>query len=269
MLRTCLTTLICGALALMAGTAAASWMLLDNFEDYTVGQDIVGQNSWSGYERYVASDPASGNQNQVLRIASVSGSTRSTLKPITISAGDTGTLFFRFRLGATSGNDLFVGTTTLGYTETAGLADCLRQVSAELRAHDGSWKTVATGLSADQWYNVWHVIDNDNATWRMYIEGGNYTTQTLLDSSGDSDFAFRTGDGTVDLINLAVVTLVGQNNNAYIDDIYLDATEANLLNPIPEPGTAVMLALGLLGLLAFGRWRRFGGRIWRTRGRHG
>jgi hypothetical protein len=110
-------------------------------------------------------------------------------------------------------------------------------------------------LAADSWYNMWIVFDNKNDEVDVYLklDDGSFSDATVSDRVAD-DYGFR---NTAD----SLITSVRFRNNedghttaAYFDDIYLDFNNSNLLNPIPEPGSLVLL-LGGMGMLLLSRRR--------------
>jgi hypothetical protein len=98
------------------------------------------------------------------------------------------------------------------------------------------------------------VINNTTDTTEFYVSGaagGNATTPFAQGS-------FRNGVASNPLITFKART--SNANPVFVDDIYFDPAGANLLNPIPEPGSAALLAIGFATLLprrkSGGRWER-------------
>ena len=255
-----------GIAALLSVSAAqASWMMMDNFEGLTLG-NIHGQNGWLLRTDAPASDPTAGNvvvdpmvpSNKVLAVTTKNARIR---KAQTIANNTTATLFTRFR---------FTGTKNFSF----GMSDIaaaggdfndyesqinMNNTANELKIRDAGTADVLTTLNPDTWYNLWMVIDNASDTTRVYLNTGmnGATSGNQLSNGGQTAFVFRNSGAAQPMLNLLVMT--GSNPDhagpLYLDDLYSDTGGQNLTNPVPEPGTFVLLLGGLLGLAMFG-WRR-------------
>jgi hypothetical protein len=271
-----------------AGSVQAGFTLIDNFESYSSGSPIHGQGDWQA-ER--TTDPVSAgvtidplnSANRVMNIGAggfVGGTlghreTINTNPALRVTQGSTATLFFRLAWD-TSQVNLSVGMTDVANPINDAIFNSFTQFESQLQlsftpgfdmlaARDGgSFDTLTTDVSPLEWYNVWMVIDNAAGATQIYLQGGAFTTPTLLDSGGQSSFTFRNGVAGNDLLTFFIAT--GRNTGSsppnptenigpvYFDDVYIDTTGVNLLNPVPEPGS---LALGLIGFcsLAAVAWR--------------
>lgn len=239
MVRTCIATVLCLTLAAVAGTAGAAWTLIDDFESYDVGTNIHGQNGWTatGELQTVQDDPGAFG-NQALQVTQ---DRKHIYKAATIADGDTGTLFFRFHVPAGQSVDFGVGTTIENPpVDGTHISDYFRIVGTSLQVHhNNGWRGVGS-YSTGSWYNVWNVIDNQNDKWHAYIEGPGFTGQQQLAYGSTTDFDFRHGGGTNDLVNFYIPTNANHAGHAYVDDIYLHSTAADLANPIP-PSSVVLI----------------------------
>ena len=95
-------------------------------------------------------------------------------------------------------------------------------------------------------YSFWQVIDLSSNSYDIYMAVG------ALGSSPTqlaNDYGFRKAPGNPGALNNAVIkTGSTATQSAFIDNIYMDAGNVNLANPVPEPATLAVAAVGLLGL---------------------
>jgi len=197
------------------------------------------------------------------------------ISPSTIAAGNTGTVFFQFRIDnsvpITSSDD----ATTLdfnagvaagavdGSSESQGAYINLGAPSADnrtLQGRDGgSQLNLQTGLNADSWYNVWLVLDNGDTTasgsesYDIHLSEGrtNSATPTLV----ADDFAFRDSPNG-DPVDTIFLNKFRDAGGAYFDNFYVDNSAENLVNPVPEPATyAALLGMAALGFVLLRRRR--------------
>jgi hypothetical protein len=258
--------------ALMLGQAnqtQAAFASLDDFQSFSVGQGINGVNGWAvkpqtpsatvtgDRENLVASDPTS-PANRVLdvKVTSTTASPENNIKAASVAEGNVGTLFFRFYVPQGATPDLSIGLSGIVEPrEGTDIASTFRINGAGLEAYDGSAFKSIGSVSTDTWYNVWMVVNNPAGSssdkFEVYIEGGAYATQTKLAAAGpDDEFAFRPR-ATAPTNPADLVSFVIRANNAHVsddstlfDDIYIDSSSANLVNPIPEPTSLALLAMG-------------------------
>ncbi len=269
-----------GLCLICAGGAQAAFSVVDDFESLALGEDfrdpgnnsnlLDGAGGWVGAAQppavfEVGVDPTLA-ANQVLNVYSTSRSNGNLLFPNVITDGTTGTLFLRVRLGAdedpqNTGFDPFAlwglsHRNSLEASDITGFGGVLTAYSwvgtgqnddlANFRYYDGGGQDVTPGLNTDTWYNFWFVADADADTYDIYVQSDgdvNYATQTQI----ANDAGFRNAGSQ----NLSVIIKQGDHFDGqfWFDDIYVDAAGENLANPIPEPTTMALIALGGLTLL--------------------
>ncbi len=224
-------------------TQAKPSSFIDDFTGYSAGQSIDGQNGWTAPVIGIVEDDPGAFGNRALR---VSGGSQDIFKSATVANDDTGTLFFRFFVPESESPDFAVGLTTAATPSAAGdHASSFRIVGSKLQAYDGSsFQDIAASgtLVPNSWYNVWQVLDNPSDTWQAYIEGPGFEGQHQLAAGSATDFNFRSGSGANDLVNFYIRT----NNDhggatAYVDDIYLNSTAADLTSPLLKPSSVVLI----------------------------
>ena len=272
--------------------ASAGFTLIDDFETYSAGSPISGQGDWlaeaatNPVAAGVSIDPLN-PANRVLNIGDggfIGGrlghrETINTDPALRIAQGTTATLFFRVAWD-TSQTNFSVGMSDVANPISDVIFNSFTQFESQfvvsfaeghdrLRMRDGGdVKELTTDVQPLEWYNVWLVIDNAADSAQVYLQGGAFTDQVLLDSGGDTSFAFRNGVDNNDLITLFIAT--GRNTDSlppnptenigpvYLDDVYIDTSGVNLANPVPEPGTLALgsFALGTLGLIVVRQRKR-------------
>ena len=282
------TTSICLILSLAhISSSHAAWSLVEDFESLSTGA-LNGQNGWTAVTNVnVATDPATAF-NRVGSMATASTTAWKTMGSITTG---TATTYARFRY---ENIDNLASTTTgesagfVGVSDAAspsafgdfrtqmgvnpGFGDTITRPFALVSFdEDGAGSeginryptnTVANPILPDVWYEAWTVMNNTTGEYQVYLQGGAFTTQTLLLSDvaragipiGDpgarqeNSYDFR-NDGTLstaaNAIKFFARTGVAHQSPMYFDDIWYDASGTNLA-AVPEPSAA------LLGLLAAG-----------------
>jgi len=266
--------------SMVIGSVAVSQAqtLVDNFQSDSTGL-VSGQPASGWTALFGTSNPANtdtgtiqndGSGNMLLSIggATTAGSGVYRALPTAIPGFSTGTLFFQVYA-----NNLNLNT-SIGLSDVAAPTDANNFASFEPQfrmnynagaprfdVRQGSTGfvdlTTHTAITAGQWYNVWMVVDTTADTWSCYINTG-----TADATAGDlkmSGIAFRdTTDHNTALTTLLVYSgsgaALGLPLAASVDNFY-ESSGTDLVNPIPEPGTMAMLALGL-GSLLFLRKRK-------------
>ena len=249
-------------LALLTGTSRAAFTLVEDFNALTTGA-VNGQHGWVGgtTDGLVVTDPASAT-NRVLAVSTTSGTVYHALGSLSISNANTGTLSFRMRwpgtafhtyIGLTDVTTPAAGTDTSDYETQVG-ADAA--ASSTLKVRDASAYDSIETLQSNTWYRVWMVHDNPHDLYAVYLQGGTFTNQVRLDGNSDGEtwFTFRntTGDGTNTntvpqanaLITFAIKSGSSHVGPLYVDDIYVDPTNANLSVPgAPADSTPPTVAI--------------------------
>jgi hypothetical protein len=258
------------ATALVAASAQAAFVKVDDFELRTTGQSVIGQGGWqqaavgtvSGSANVVVDPTDSGNQVLAL-INSSNGGASLGLGAQSVTSG-TGTLFFRLRADAgdpdatpdpiPSGQNYWsgLGSDSDGAFDgwNDGRAYLTVSAAQALRARDGSSdKDVpvdgARSIDMDTWYNVWIVADAGASTYDIHIQGG--SSDFASQSQIVDDFAWRVTSGPLDVV--AVWGNAGGSGTMYYDDIYVDTAGENLA-VVPEPATVGVLLIGATGFLS-------------------
>ena len=234
--------------------AHATFSLIEDFNALALGP-INGQHGWTGTgtaDGRVMMDPI-GSGTLVLGVTNTAGCVYHGLAGLSISNQNTGTLFFRLLWPGTPTHSYVGlsdvtapanGSNTTDYETYVGVND--PAASDVLSVRDAAKYTPLTTLQSNTWYNIWIVPRNSNDLFAVYIQGGSFTTQTLLaDSTNQTWFTFRgtSGDGfntntapysTNNLITFAVKSGSSHVGPYYVDDIYVDPTNQNLSTPLTD-----------------------------------
>lgn len=265
-------TMIAGSL--LASNAHAGFVSVDTFEQYSVGF-LDGQSTdWYNplgniFDNQISVDPAD-NTNQVLEIAPGSSTNQrialTVPAAVQIAVGDTGTLFFRVRIdGQIDGEtrDVRIGLNDVNPTTstTTGQHETYIEVNnaVDLVAFDGPTGANGNGTQTlttpdpDAWYNVWMVANTATLSYDVYLEGPGLTGVELV----ANNFGFRNANSVND-VPQALEDALGTINirpngggangtsSVWFDDFYIDPSNENLTNPIPEPASLSLLGLGAM-----------------------
>lgn len=244
---------------LSAFHASAAFVLLDDFSDGDSAGWVASENNGDSVQ--------SDGGNNYLQVNIGDGQffnlVEYNLAGNSISNGSTATVFMRIRTESTANAAWQVNSVSgLGGREAQFGYDVGRTPPTYVR-DDDTGRDSDQALASDTWYNVWYLLDTtgdgtpgNEDSYSMYIQGGAYTSQTQITSGSGSlsDFLFRNSADT-GLTHLALTSSTAGNMD--VDDVYIDTTGFNTVNPIPEPGTLVLLGLaGTAAGLSFLRLRR-------------
>jgi hypothetical protein len=181
------------------GLAQPAWATIDNFESYSAGKLNAGATGgvWTGVFNGTANaEIVSTAGNESLRFygtgsawrgAQTSLASSFTSGDYSLADGDTGTYFFRVQRQGTQSIDGVFGLTdaqAIGtdapWSELAITLSMFKGTGAgdvtSLRAFDGDGGgdvVIANGIAADQWLNVWVVVDNEAKTYQVATSTGN------------------------------------------------------------------------------------------------
>ena len=244
-------------------SAPAAFTLVDDLEALSIGP-IGGQGGWVAVgsaaqqtSQVVTNDPLNINNKVMRQLGTGAAFLYNSGGPLNIPEGASGTFFLRFYTDSASNDEVFGLTDVTTPNATVGnFGDFEAQsgvLNNALRVRDaGSNQSVSSALDVGVWYNLWMVIDNSSDTWQLYIQSDNdadFLTQTQF-SSTDGTINFRNGVASNPLLSFEVRNSNQGATSVYYDDLYIDATGANLANPtVPEPASTTILALGGLALL--------------------
>ena len=233
--------------------AAASWILVDDFQTYETGTyDSLGHwassHETGGIAIVNVPTPDDPDNQAIRKQAGGHGTIYNTHPIFQIPQSPTPiTLTFRIWSDSIGPADANIGLHTL-----ADLAGNQRPIAA-IKARAGIEKgddsqgdfTQAHPLESGTWYWIWMVITNDdgtaNDTMDVYIQGGtgDYAEQTQLASG----LTFSADGG---------FNVFGQRNHVSAGPTYdmlgIDLTGQNL-TIIPEPATALLAGLGGAAML--------------------
>jgi hypothetical protein len=118
--------------------------------------------------------------------------------------------------------------------------------SGTTRIRDGSGFVNSVTLVQGVEYGVYIVTNTNDDTYDVYLEEAGVQTQLA------EDFAFRNSGDTINQF-LALTNSGNFLGTTLVDNIYVELTGENLVNPIPEPTSVA--AIRLMSLLAL-RHRR-------------
>lgn len=265
-----LAVAVLGCLLIGAQSAQAGYVLIDDFESYTLGNfNDGGTDARAPDGPWTARDGAGALTGTGLVRVESDGSTqhldfgwnagwRGAYRDVPdIAEGGAGTYYFQVRTRDDT-PDASYGLTDEAVATGAGFSDFEAQVGLVddgdggngmfnlIARNAGSFDTLVTGLSADTWYDVWIVANNAADTYSVFL--GTTGSPNVLGTLVGSNLAFR--NGTTDPLT-AFMTLANGHDDAKadLDDIYYNPAA------VPEPASAVLVILGM-ALIAWAAPRR-------------
>ena len=276
---------LCAATLGFASLAQAQFTLFDNFDSYTPGAPLIGQgpagNIWSqtigvatSVTGQVVQATGSGRATLVGPTPAVAAYRNLGPSGLTLAnSSPASTVFWQFSVANTNvANNWNFVVTDVTPTDTAGSSEVqfnYDTAAGNFRARNGgTFLNLSTGgtpatavpVVPGMTYNVWFQINNsaDNYTVFMQSDGvpGLESRTQVSGTNGISTFGFRNGAAANDLINVNFGSGYGQPNTTLFDNIYVDPTAFNAINPVPEPSTWALVGLGSLTLLLARRKRR-------------
>ncbi|MCG8449444.1 MAG: sulfatase-like hydrolase/transferase [Pirellulales bacterium] len=215
------------------------FLLLEDFEGngMVLNSTFNGQNGWVADDSntaLVATDPMGGS-NQVGSFLG-NGSREDVYKLLPfggIQEGDVGTLFFQVYLDGAIDSGIGLSDQTS--------PDNFSSYEAQVQADDsggGDIKVRTGGSSADTgfnyaqsvWANVWVVADNSTDTVDVYWETPTGETG-IINVASDSNFRNGTLNALTSFLTISAnANAIGENY--YLDNIYVDLSAENLVNPL-------------------------------------
>lgn len=276
-----LPALLAASSVLALASAQAQLIKYEDFESYTDGQ-VLANNGTTSVDGWTKGTNASnrtfnatvleesgGNKYLLQDKGGAAGGPAVVLQPgsgFGATTADDGfqTLFFRFQVSTTAPNDsnpnnkagFGIGAATDSgnpFNPKAGFdIDGNGQIF-----NSNSSTTVGTALDPNVWYNAWFAVDHRGtqagSTAELWVQSdsdANYATQTLVGST----FYNNIGASAYDIIYFNSENISGP---AFaVDDIFYDNTGKNLVNPIPEPSSAVLISGLVAGAMLLRRRRR-------------
>jgi hypothetical protein len=241
-----------------AASTSSAYVLVKDFEDGVLGDDVVVVDQFGTGSLDVIADPtAEGDPENMLAVyragTQLNNNFTFTLPlPVdnTIDEGSKGTVFMRFATDRSLSNmsasfgispvDAPVTGSTTRWEFGHSNALVNPTSAGALNAYDGSGYKTAVGSLADQtWFKLWIIPETGSDTYSVYLQGGDYAEPTLV----AEDFAFRRDatrtQGLEDLKTLWFWASSGDATPArdgliYIDDIYVEDSSATLVDPVPN-----------------------------------
>ena len=286
-LSTLILVVVAVAFGLSAGTSHAQLTVLDDFSTYTTGTFTLATNGTAsaGYGNWltqsqtgrigsmsiVANTSGVGSANMLQMVNNCAANlTFACALPVTMTAGNTCTLFFQAYLATNDFGCYLAGATTqsLGnlvpstyagyvenYTATTPTAGIPGQGLWDRNGSAATFTSLSTGsyTIGNTWFDVWLVFDTTANKYSVDIAAASDPSTILATASGQS---YRSGTGAltgVVLNDSCPVTPFSANVTTAFANIYFDANGNDRgVNPItvPEPASLSLLALGA-GALGF------------------
>ncbi|MFK7789523.1 MAG: PEP-CTERM sorting domain-containing protein [Phycisphaeraceae bacterium] len=258
------THLLAAGLAIgTASAATASYVIVDDFESYALGRvsdgSLVFTNNgggpWTGWDGsgpvgsgLIAITDDNGNQYLDHGWTTADSGIRGAYRAVTpIADTDAATYYFQVRSADPTPNasyglsSIAVPTNSFdAFDVEIALVDDDSATNDEFKViakNGGNNVDLATGLSINNWYDVWVVVDNATNTYDVYF--GTTGDANILGTKVGEDLAFRNG-AVGDLITFATLSQQHGNRQAHVDNIQFNSVA------VPEPSSLALLSLGSL-----------------------
>ena len=258
---------VVGLMIVPMSAANAAWIELDNFESRDLG-NLEGQGGWvdnltSTTLWVVQDDPTNPGNNQIARFTQVDKGMAKV--PVSIPDQTTSTIFYRMQLASSTSGTWRIGvgedftgaaSTWAGqfanfeaYVQNTSGASTPNQLQAIRGIPSISLVNLSASISRQTWYNFWQVLDNDNKTYDVFIQGGTFALPTQIGTA----IPFRGEGGIGNLTTFYILDNSGSSvaaNQLYFDDLY-QASGVNLTNPtiVPEPNAFLLSSFWFTGLM--------------------
>ena len=235
---------------------AQTFTLIDDFEGYTVATYSGGSTAFVASGGPWQSNTAAATGLVAIQNDSITNhlahgwatGTRGASRAVTpITNSSAGTYYFRIRTADTT-PDVSFGLSDVTSGTTFAFGDFEVQVALitsggapAIGARNGStFQTLATGLNANTWYDVWISVDNTTDTYDVFY--GTSGNPAIVGTQIANDFAFRNGLAANDLTTFMTLSNNHADLQAHLDDIryssstlpdtldgitYVDATTSN------------------------------------------
>ncbi len=212
---------------------------VDDFESYSVGNaNPGGSNAFN-----VNGGPWTSNIGSQTGLVAVngggstlhlafgwnSGQRGASRTGTTIADGDQGTYYFRMRTEDAS-PDVSFGLSDVASGSAFGYGDFEVQIGLvnnggpTLGARNGGvFEQVVPGLSANTWYDIWLVVDNESDTYDAYYGTSGDPEGIAFATKFAEGFSFRNGAASNDLVSFMTLSNNHEDLNAHLDDVSFSA----------------------------------------------
>jgi hypothetical protein len=249
-LSTLMFVFVIGALACFASPAFATVLFQDSFEGQVVGNPLSGctppvgaSYSGSGYgliaDAVAAPGPGATNSGKFVGGINVGNEDWLNLSAASQAATAGQVVTFNFDAYVTGDQTNAFGLDVATFTShgyAGGAWNIILARNGSLRYYDGDYQTAVGTFATDTWVPV-HVV-------------ADYTAKTFQATVGATTFGGNfqpsTGNG-----QLSTMYISSDQSRA---DVYYDNVSVTV-GAVPEPSSLVLVAVGLVGLLAYA-WRK-------------
>lgn len=242
----------CGLALSASAVASADFVLVDDFENYAVGDTVLNTNDYAGGNSTAAvvADPEGADQAlNVIRTAGV-GENLAKFNAIDVEDGSVGTVFFQMRFD-TNNDPNFVFSLGQGdnfFSSVLAFKVRGAPTPGELSLENASAAPIST-LDVGATYNVFAVVDNATGAGdalELYLQSdddADFANVTQIASTFTKGFGDQPGTDSIDVLTFSAFNEDGVSGPV-IDNIFYDDAGVNLANPVPEPaaiGAAMLL----------------------------